>query len=156
MRADGVFDVDASTSIDQLCEDLDIVLPEGHQYETVSGFICEAFGCIPRAGESIKVVLEKAKREDSNGYNTEDSHHKHDEEKYQVYRLEILAANARKVSSARFERVKQGDLEAMTPEVTRVVPKIMKKRLRLNEDTSSNNDEKMLLEIDCVAHTAGG
>lgn len=28
MRAEGVFDVDANTSIDQLSEDLDIVLPE--------------------------------------------------------------------------------------------------------------------------------
>lgn len=133
MRADGVFDVDASTSIDQLSEDLGIVLPEGHHYETVSGFVCESFGCIPRTGESIKVVLEKAKREDSNGYDGEDSHHNCEDEKYQVYKLEILAANARKVSSVRFERVKQGDLEAMSPDVTRVVPKMMKKRLRVND-----------------------
>lgn len=133
MRADGVFDVDASTSIDQLCEDLGIVLPEDRHYETVSGFVCESFGCIPRTGESIKVVLEKAKREDSNGYDGEDSHHNREEEKYQVYKLEILEANARKVSSVRFERVKQGDLEAMSPDVTRVVPKMMKKRLRVND-----------------------
>lgn len=133
MRADGVFDVDASTSIDQLSEDLGIVLPEGHHYETVSGFVCESFGCIPRTGESIKVVLEKAKREDSNAYDGEDSHHNCEDEKYQVYKLEILAANARKVSSVRFERVKQGDLEAMSPDVTRVVPKMMKKRLRVND-----------------------
>ncbi|KAI8002963.1 putative DUF21 domain-containing protein [Camellia lanceoleosa] len=44
MRADGIYDVDANTSIDQLSEDLNIKMPEGHQYETVSGFICEVFG----------------------------------------------------------------------------------------------------------------
>ncbi|XVF03685.1 hypothetical protein REPUB_Repub05bG0014800 [Reevesia pubescens] len=66
MRADGIFDVDANTSIDQLSEDLNIKMPEEHQYETVSGFVCEAFGYIPRTGESIKVVLEKENEEEDN------------------------------------------------------------------------------------------
>ncbi|XP_031276226.1 DUF21 domain-containing protein At1g55930, chloroplastic-like [Pistacia vera] len=65
MRAEGIYDVDAITSIDQLSEDLNIKVPEGHQYETVSGFICEAFGCIPRTGESMKVVLEKENQEEN-------------------------------------------------------------------------------------------
>ncbi|XWS53980.1 hypothetical protein CRYUN_Cryun10bG0047900 [Craigia yunnanensis] len=64
MRVEGIFDVDANTSIDQLFEDLNIKMPEEHQYETVSGFVCEAFGYIPRTGESIKVVLEKENEED--------------------------------------------------------------------------------------------
>uniref|UniRef100_A0A7C9ET56 CNNM transmembrane domain-containing protein n=1 Tax=Opuntia streptacantha TaxID=393608 RepID=A0A7C9ET56_OPUST len=146
MRADGVFDVDASTSIDQLCEDLGIILPEGHHYETVSGFVCEAFGCIPRTGETIKVMLEKANREESNEYDREDSRHNHEEEKYQAYKLEILAANARKVSSVRFERVKQGNLEAMSPKVTRAGPKMMKKWLRVNEDGLRNNVGKAIVK----------
>ncbi|KAJ0103187.1 hypothetical protein Patl1_04062 [Pistacia atlantica] len=36
----------------------------GHQYETVSGFICEVFGYIPRTGESMKVALEKENQEE--------------------------------------------------------------------------------------------
>lgn len=38
---------------------------QDHQCETVSGFICEAFGYIPRTGESIKVVLKKANIEEN-------------------------------------------------------------------------------------------
>jgi len=64
-------------------------LLQGHHYETVSGFVCEAFGCIPRTGETIKVMLEKANREESNEYDTEDSRHNHEEEKYQAYKLEV-------------------------------------------------------------------
>ncbi|KAF2313536.1 hypothetical protein GH714_011546 [Hevea brasiliensis] len=63
MRAEEMDDVDANTSIDQLSEDLNIKMPEA-QYETVSGFICEAFGYIPRTGESIKVILEKGNQEE--------------------------------------------------------------------------------------------
>lgn len=32
MRAEGVFDVDANTSIDQLSEDLNIKMPEVHRF----------------------------------------------------------------------------------------------------------------------------
>lgn len=34
MRAEGVFDVDANTSIDQLSEDLNIKMPEVHHFFT--------------------------------------------------------------------------------------------------------------------------
>ncbi|XP_019175592.1 PREDICTED: DUF21 domain-containing protein At1g55930, chloroplastic-like [Ipomoea nil] len=57
LRAEGIFDVDANTSIDQLSDELEIKMLEDHQYETVSSFVCEAFGYIPRTGESIKVIL---------------------------------------------------------------------------------------------------
>ncbi|KAK9663947.1 hypothetical protein RND81_14G008600 [Saponaria officinalis] len=142
-QGDGIFDVDTGTSIDQLCEDLDITLPEGHQYETVSGFICETFGCIPRAGESVKVVLERVEREEDNGYKTEDPHHTRSKEKYQIYKLEILAGTARKVSSVRFKRVKQGDLDAVAPKFTHVVPKIMRTRLRVHEKLPKDDDRKL-------------
>ncbi|KAH9606633.1 hypothetical protein KSS87_013069 [Heliosperma pusillum] len=142
-RGDGIFDVDASTSIDQLCEDLDITLPEGHQYETVSGFLCETFGCIPRAGESVNIVLDKVEREENNRDKTGDPHLTKSNEKYQTYKLEILVATARKVSSVRFERVKQGDLESTTPKFTQVVPKIMRTRLRMNEESLKSDDGKL-------------
>lgn len=64
---------------------------QGHQYETVSGFVCEAFGYIPRTGETIKVVLEKEPQEDED----EDEHAegKSDrqelKEKHQLYKLEV-------------------------------------------------------------------
>ncbi|PWA67113.1 CBS domain-containing protein / transporter associated domain-containing protein [Artemisia annua] len=105
MRAEGIYDVDANTSIDQLSEDLNIKMPEGHQYETVSGFVCEAFGYIPKTGESIKVVLEK--EEDHDEYTEEDGDRQNpkEKEKNQVFKIEILAGNARKVGSVRFERV---------------------------------------------------
>ncbi|KAJ4981717.1 hypothetical protein NE237_032554 [Protea cynaroides] len=128
MRAEGIFDVDANTSIDQLSEDLNVKMPEGHQYETVSGYICEAFGYIPRTGESIKVTLEKADREENDEYNEGESDRHDRKEKYQTYKLEILAGNARKVSAVRFERVNRDDATLETKEVTRLVPRIMKRK----------------------------
>lgn len=59
---------------------------QGHQYETVSGFICEAFGYIPRTGESIKVVLEKANQEENDGSKSD---HQDQKEKHQIFKLEV-------------------------------------------------------------------
>lgn len=128
MRAEGIYDVDANTSIDQLSEDLDVKMPEGHQYETVSGFVCEAFGYIPRTGEVIKVLLEKEIREENNDYNEGESDRQQEKEKHQMFKLEILAGNARKVSAVRFERINQSDAKLDTKEVTRLVPRIMKRK----------------------------
>ncbi|KAL0000627.1 hypothetical protein SO802_014408 [Lithocarpus litseifolius] len=134
MRAEGVFDVDANTSIDQLSEDLNVKMPEGHQYETVSGFICEAFGYIPRTGESIKVVLEKANQEENHESKSDHQDHK---EKDHIFKLEILAGNARKVSAVRFERIDNDETMLETKEVTRLFPKIMKRKWNSGEDSDS-------------------
>ncbi|KAF3453341.1 hypothetical protein FNV43_RR03781 [Rhamnella rubrinervis] len=132
MRAEGVFDVDANTTIDQLSEDLSIKMPEGHQYETVSGFICEAFGYIPRTGESIKVVLEKENEEENEESKSDNQDPK---EKHHIFKLEILAGNARKVSAVRFERIENDIANLESKEVTRLVPKIMKRRWSSDEDS---------------------
>ncbi|GAB4846013.1 DUF21 domain-containing protein At1g55930, chloroplastic [Ancistrocladus abbreviatus] len=98
MRAEGIFDVDANTSIDQLSEDLNIKMPEGHQYETVSGFVCEAFGHIPRTGESIKVVLAKGNEEECDEYTeaesdrskNKESDRRDQKENFQIFILEMF------------------------------------------------------------------
>jgi Mg2+/Co2+ transporter CorC len=115
MRAEGVFDVDANTSIDQLSEDLNIKMPDvhhffifntcilhigfleinyayysycqGHQYETVSGFVCEAFGYIPRTGESIKIDLERDDEDDEDDTNGD---HQEPKEKKHIFKLEVI------------------------------------------------------------------
>ncbi|KAJ7960882.1 DUF21 domain-containing protein [Quillaja saponaria] len=138
MRAEGVFDVDANTSIDQLSEDLNIKMPEGIQYETVSGFICEAFGYIPRTGETIKVVLEKEIEENDESQND----HQEQKIKYQVFKLEILAGNARKVSAVRFERINNDDSVLESKEVTRWLPKIMKRKWSNDEDSDSTDEDE--------------
>ncbi|KAE8678044.1 putative DUF21 domain-containing protein [Hibiscus syriacus] len=137
MRAEGIFDVDANTSIDQLSEDLNIKMPEEHQYETVSGFVCEAFGYIPRTGESVKVVLERDNEEDDDESSEAASDRQDLKERHQIYKLEILAGNARKVSAVRFERINNEEALLDATAVTPMVPKIMKK-WGSNED--SNND----------------
>lgn len=136
MRADGVYDVDANTAIDQLSEDLNIKMPEGHQYETVSGFVCEAFGYIPRTGESVKVVLEKEDEEEEES----NSETKVQKEKHLIFNIEILAGNARKVSAVRFERVNDDNVE-----VARLVPKVMKKKWSSNGESSSVENDNLLL-----------
>ncbi|KHG18152.1 DUF21 domain-containing protein, chloroplastic [Gossypium arboreum] len=154
MRAEGIFDVDANTSIDQLSEDLNIKMPEEHQYETVSGFVCEAFGYIPRTGESVKVELERGNQEEEDENSEAASDRQDLKERRQIYKLEILAGNARKVSAVRFERVNNEEalLDVMT--VTPMVPKIMKKwskdedsnNGKHNEDTFENKQEDNLLD----------
>ncbi|KAL6009618.1 DUF21 domain-containing protein, chloroplastic [Asimina triloba] len=146
MRDDGIFDVDANTSIDQLSEDLNIKMSEGHQYETVSGFVCESFGYIPRTGESIKVVLEKANREENHEYGDSENDHQDQEERHQTFKLEILAGNARKVSAVRFERINPDESKLDTKTVTRVVPRIMKRKWKVgggdgdDEESTSEGD----------------
>lgn len=105
MQEDGTFDVDANTSIDQLSEELNVKIPEGHQYETVSGFICESFGYIPEEGGKIVVVLEKANEEDNNDYSDGNSDRQDEKEKHQAFELEIREANERKVNRVRFKPV---------------------------------------------------
>lgn len=145
MRAEGIYDVDANTSIDQLSEDLNIKMPEGHQYETVSGFVCEAFGYIPRTGETIKLILERGNEDEDNNYNGTESDRADQNEKNQTFKLEILAGNARKVSAVRFERIND-DVEVDTNEVTRLVPKIMTRKRKSNgsSDRSNHNDISFL------------
>ncbi|KAH7861857.1 hypothetical protein Vadar_031802 [Vaccinium darrowii] len=139
MRAEGIYDVDANTSIDQLSEDLGIKMPEGHQYETVSGFICEAFGYIPRTGETIKVVVEKASREEHEEYTEVESDRKDEKETHQVFKLEILEGNARKVGAVRFERINHDDATLKSKEVTRLVPKFMKRKGSSGEDSDKTD-----------------
>ncbi|KAK2995635.1 hypothetical protein RJ640_013592 [Escallonia rubra] len=140
MRAEGVYDVDANTSIDQLSQDLDVIFPESHQYETVSGFVCEAFGYIPRTGESIRVMLEKAKHDDNNDYNEAESDRQLQKDTHQTFRLEILAGNCRKVSAVQFERINQ-DSTTETKEVVRLVPRILRRKLRDGEDSARSDTE---------------
>eukprot|EP00850_Spirogloea_muscicola_P011825 SM000075S21914 [mRNA] locus=s75:7744:12596:+ [translate_table: standard] len=106
-RSDGVFDVDASTSIDDLAEALDIKIRGDNHYETVSGFVCEAFGYIPRTGDTMILTLTKADEEDERRDDEDGKREVHEERRhaaFQKYKLEILAGNARKVGSVRFER----------------------------------------------------
>ncbi|XP_006306885.2 DUF21 domain-containing protein At1g55930, chloroplastic [Capsella rubella] len=141
MRAEGIYDVDANTSIDQLSEELNIKMPEGHQYETVSGFVCEAFGYIPKTGESVTVVLEKENWEE-NDEQEEGKHERQDQkEKHQVHRLEILAGNARKVSAVRFERVNDMDEVSEARDVKNMVPKFVRK-WSSEEDSDGNLQAK--------------
>ncbi|KAE8675478.1 putative DUF21 domain-containing protein [Hibiscus syriacus] len=140
MRAEGIFDVDANTSIDQLSEDLNIKIPEEHQYETVSGFVCEAFGYIPRTGESVKVVLERGNEEDDDENSEAASDRQDLKERHQIYKLEILAGNARNVSAVRFEQINNEE-ELLDPTaLTPMVPKIVKKKQSSDED--SNNGDR--------------
>lgn len=146
MRAEGIYDVDANTSIDQLSEDLNIKMPEDHQYETVSGFVCEAFGYIPRTGETIKLILERGNEDENNNYNDTESDRSDHNEKNQTFKLEILAGNARKVSAVRFERIND-DVEVESSEVTRLVPKIMTRKRKSNGGSDrSNHDEISFME----------
>lgn len=137
MRAEGIYDVDANTSIDQLSEDLNIKMPEGHQYETVSGFVCEAFGYIPKTGESIKVVLEKEEDHDEYTEDDGDRQNPKEKEKNQVFKIEILAGNARKVGAVRFERVMHE--EEKTEDVRKLVPKLMKRKWDGDDDIDNEN-----------------
>lgn len=51
--------------------------------------------------------------------------------------VQILAGNARKVSAVRFERINNND-EMLETKVTRMVPKIMKRKWRNDENTDDD------------------
>ncbi|XP_039014817.1 putative DUF21 domain-containing protein At3g13070, chloroplastic [Hibiscus syriacus] len=146
MRAEGIFDVDANTSIDQLAEDLNIKMPEEHQYETVSGFVCEAFGYIPRTGESIKVILEKENEEEDDESSEDGSDQQDLKERHQIYKLEILAGNARKVSAIRFERINNEEELLHATAVTPMIPKIIKRKWNSDEDPNNGNYDEDTFE----------
>ncbi|GFZ05043.1 CBS domain-containing protein [Actinidia rufa] len=144
MRAEGIYDVDANTSIDQLSEDLNIKMPELFAWISVTldsperlvsdrddskggGWRMAAIAT-PKTGETIKIVLEKANQEEHDEYTEAESDRQDKKETHQFFKLEILAGNARKVSAVRFERVNHDDATLESKEVTRLVPKIMKRK----------------------------
>ncbi|KAK8969580.1 putative DUF21 domain-containing protein [Platanthera guangdongensis] len=136
MQEDGTFDVDANTSIDQLSEELNVKIPEGHQYETVSGFICESFGNIPEEGQKTFVVLEKANHEDNEEYNESESDH-HDEkekekEKFQTFEIEILEASERKVGRVLFKPIRNRNTDTEAKGLNRLVSaKVVKRKKQI-------------------------
>ena len=62
---------------------------QGHQYKTVSGFVCEVFGYIPRTVETIKVILEKETLEDEDVHTEGKFDIQEVKEKHQIYKLEV-------------------------------------------------------------------
>ncbi|GJP66735.1 hypothetical protein CLOP_g23644, partial [Closterium sp. NIES-67] len=122
-RAEGVYDVDANTTVDDLADILQIVLPpRASFYETVSGFVCEAFGYIPRTGDTKIIRLQrKESEEEEEGKGAEeggaggkggkgrerDGGDKGTRRQLLRFQLEILSGNARKVVAVRFEELKE-------------------------------------------------
>ncbi|KAG8097534.1 hypothetical protein GUJ93_ZPchr0013g34535 [Zizania palustris] len=147
MRDDGTFDVDANTSIDHLSEELGVKIPEGHQYETVSGFVCESFGYIPEEGGKMLVILEKDNREENDEYKEEGSDHQDDKERTQAYELEILEANARKVGKVRFKPISSECVDVDSKGVNRMISKKIIKRKKRNSGDSSDSDDDECADI---------
>jgi len=141
MLEDGTFDVDANTSIDDLSEELGVKIPEGHQYETVSGFVCESFGYIPEEGGKILVILERDKREENDEYQEEGSDHQDDRETTQAYELKILEGNARKVSKVRFKPISSDCVDVDNKGVNRLMSKKIIKRKNSGNSSDSDDDD---------------
>lgn len=140
-REDGTFDVDANTSIDQLSEELGIKIPEGHQYETVSGFVCESFGYIPEEGAKMLVILEKDYREGNGEFQEDSSDRQDDREKTQAYELEILEGNARKVGKVLFKPISSECVDVDNKGVNRLISKKIVKRKKTGSDDTSDSDD---------------
>lgn len=147
MQEDGTFDVDANTSIDQLSEELNVKIPEGHQYETVSGFICESFGYIPEEGGKIVVVLEKANEEDNNDYSDGNSDRQDEKEKHQAFELEIREANERKVNRVRFKPVDKETTVVKAKDIkNRILSTKIVKKKRCDKDGERTNHSDIISE----------
>ncbi|KAG9443479.1 hypothetical protein H6P81_014819 [Aristolochia fimbriata] len=142
-RTAGVYDVGANTSIDRLSEELNIRLPEDHEYETVSGFICDAFGYIPKPGEIIKVVLENTNLEENGEYSESQSDQEETLNKHQLFKIEVLAGNARRVSAVRFERIEDANEQMEIKDVAHLVPK---QSDQISSDFGKLNSDKISLE----------
>ena len=66
----------------------------------MSGFVCEAFGYIPRTGETIKVVLERENEEENDEYEEAESDRTDQHEKSQIFKLEVHLPNRSAFSAA--------------------------------------------------------
>ncbi|CAI7831609.1 unnamed protein product [Closterium sp. NIES-53] len=145
-RAEGVYDVDANTTVDDLADILQVVLPpvsvllpttdvslphvspssprqpplllsccqRASFYETVSGFVCEAFGYIPRTGDTKIIRLQrKESEEEEEGEGAEEGGAGGTFTLPALLPLilspgwQILSGNARKVVAVRFEELKE-------------------------------------------------
>lgn len=141
LQEDGTFDVDANTSIDQLSEELNVKIPEGHQYETVSGFICQSFGYIPEESAKLVVVLEKDDQEDNGEYSRTESDHQDEKETHQTFELEVLEANERKVGRVRFKPIENEPVELEAKGISRLFStKVVKRKKK--QDKDHENDER--------------
>jgi len=107
-RGAALWDVDASSGLDELLEALDVALPQG-EYETVAGLILHLFGHIPEEGETT--TFEAATRSlpelggedagtDDGGRESADSQ----DLEAPVFRVTVMASSARRVRKVRFEQ----------------------------------------------------
>ncbi|KAJ6831992.1 DUF21 domain-containing protein-like, chloroplastic [Iris pallida] len=153
MQEDGTFDVDANTSIDQLSEELNVKIPEGHQYETVSGFICECFGYIPKEGAKMVVLLDKANQEENNEYTDTESDNQDEKEKHQKFELEVLEANERKVGKIRFKPINDGSPNLEAKGLNRLFStKVVKRKKHRDLDGNSTGATAEAVEDDRYSH----
>ena len=59
--SDGTYMIDGTAEPEDALEHLGITLPEDHEYETMSGFIIDLLGRIPKDDETPSVEYEKVK-----------------------------------------------------------------------------------------------
>ncbi|KAG9443434.1 hypothetical protein H6P81_014774 [Aristolochia fimbriata] len=119
--SDGLYEVDASRSIHQLKVDLNIKLPKDADYETVSGFICDQFGCIPQPRETSVVVLEKEEKDEFRDSERELEGVQND---YLVFEIRVLSGNLRRVKKVLFKRIPPEKLKFETKDGI-VIPRIV-------------------------------
>ncbi|CAD6213542.1 unnamed protein product [Miscanthus lutarioriparius] len=142
----------------------------GHQYETVSGFVCASFGYIPEEGGKMLVILEKDYREENGEYQEEGSDRQDDREKlkltnlrtrivgYKLFLLplpglscsQIVEANARKVGKVLFKPISSECVGVDNKGVNRLISKKIVKRKKGSDD-SSGDEYPDITENGCPA-----
>ena len=107
-RGAGLWDVDASSGLDELLEALDVDLPQG-EYETVAGLILHLFGRIPEEGETTTFEAATRSPPEVGGEETgadAGSRESADSQDLEapVFRVTVMASSARRVRKVRFEQ----------------------------------------------------
>jgi len=85
---DDRYEVDTRISLSDLEHELGVVLPEGEDFETLSGFISSIAGRVPEVGETVV---------------------------YEDYQMTILEGDERRVSRVRLEKRRREDLPRRNP-----------------------------------------
>ncbi|KAK3251842.1 hypothetical protein CYMTET_38835 [Cymbomonas tetramitiformis] len=102
-RGNGVYDVDAKASIDELRERLDLDIEDG-RYETVAGYCGVLFGCIPPVWENVEVRIPELPTDEEEELDEEKKRGEEDPGPSEaLLRITITDGNSRQVRSARFE-----------------------------------------------------
>lgn len=93
------------------------------------------------------MILERANQEEQGDYSVTESDRQDENKKSQLFKLEILAGNARKVSSVRFERITHDESSLEMKGFMHLVSEITKAKGSTGEETDQTETDGVQFQV---------